>query len=109
MFVDAPHLLKLIRNWLIDTEFIMGDGNIVTKKPIQELIKITELEVSSCYQLTKNHLDCIKTQRQNVLLAAQLMSHSIGTALKHYLLGRDKNMAVNIIKIKLNRAFFNEK
>jgi len=45
--------------------------------------------------LIKNHLDCIKTQRQNVLLAAQLMSHSIGTALKHYLPGTDKNMAVN--------------
>lgn len=95
MFADAPYLLKLIRNWLIDAGFIMGDGNIVTKWPIQELLKITESEVSSCYQLTQNHLDCIKTQRQNVLLAAQLMSHSIGTALKHYLPGTDKNMAVD--------------
>jgi len=62
MFADAPNLLKLIRNWLIDTGFIMDDGNIVIKRPIQELLKITESEVSSCYQLTKNHLDCIKTQ-----------------------------------------------
>jgi len=95
MFADAPHLLKLIRNWLIDTGFRMGDGNIVTKTPIEELLKITDSEVSSCYYLTKNHLDCVKTQRQNVLLAAQLMSHSTGTALKHYLPGTDKNMAVN--------------
>lgn len=93
MFADAPRLLKLIRNWLIDTGIIMADGSIVTKRPIEELLKISE--VSSCYQLTKNHLDCINTQHQNVFLAAQLMSHSIGTALKHYLPGTDTNMAMN--------------
>lgn len=70
MFADIPHLLKLIRNWLIDTGFIMGDGNTVTKTPIEKLLRITESEVSSCYHLTKNYLDSVKTQCQNVLLAS---------------------------------------
>lgn len=49
----------------------MGDGNIVTKRSIQKLLKIpTESEIPSRYKFTKNHFDCIKTQSQDVLLAA---------------------------------------
>lgn len=95
MFADAPHLLKLIRNWLVDTGFKMDDGSIVSKQPIEELLKITDSEVSSCYQLTKKHLECVKTQRQNVALASQLLSHTVGTALKHYSPGFDKHLASN--------------
>ena len=52
-------------------------------------------DISSCYKLTKLHLNCEKTQRQNVKLAAQLFSNTTATALKHYLLGEDKNCSKN--------------
>lgn len=33
MFADAPHLLKLIRNWLLDTGFALKQG-VITKQPL---------------------------------------------------------------------------
>jgi len=88
-FADAPHCLKLIRNWLLDTGFKLEDGSVVTKEPLERLLTATAspdnpLELSSCFKLTEAHLKCEKTERQNVRLAAELMSHTNATALKRY-------------------------
>lgn len=94
VFADAPHLLKLIRNWFIDTGFILKNGSLITKQPLEALMQqTTESEVSSCYKLTTAHLKCQKAERQNVALAAQLMSHTIATALIHYKPGLDQSLA----------------
>ncbi|EFN62483.1 Transposable element P transposase, partial [Camponotus floridanus] len=94
VFTDAPHLLKLIRNWFIDTGFILENGSLITKQPLEALMQqTTESEVSSCYKLTSAHLKCQKAERQNVALAAQLMSHTTATALIHYKPGLDKSLA----------------
>jgi hypothetical protein len=56
-FPDAPHLLKLIRNWLIDNGFTWRDGKIICKTPLEELVrainnKQTILEILSIHGLT---------------------------------------------------------
>lgn len=94
-FADAPHLLKLTRNWLIDTGFVLSDGSNVNSTPLKELLKITKSEISTCHKLSEKHIECVKAERQNVGLAAQLLSHSVATALCHYKPGFNKISSEN--------------
>lgn len=94
-FADVPHLLKLIRNWLFDTGFVLKDGTFILKNSLKDLVESSNTEVSSCHKLTQNHITCEKTQRQNVLLAAQVFSNTTATALKRYLPG-DKKLSQNL-------------
>lgn len=93
MFADAPHLLKLIRNWFVDTGFQLEDGTVLKVDLLEQLITHTNTEISSCFKLTPEHIHCEKSQRQNVALAAQLFSHTSATALKRYFSGENKNLA----------------
>lgn len=94
-FADVPHLLKLVRNWLLDTGFLLEEGSLVNKKPLEELVNSNNTEISSCFKLTQKHLDCQQTERQNVALASQLLSHTTATGLIHYQPGADKSLALN--------------
>ncbi|KAK3918927.1 Transposable element P transposase [Frankliniella fusca] len=101
---DAPHCLKLTRNWLLDTGFVLSDGSIADKKPLEALVKLVSspqnpLEVTSCYKLTEAHMKCEKTSRQSVRLAAQLLSHSTAVALQRYLPGDDPEAALRLSKV----------
>lgn len=63
IFADAPHLLKLICNWLIDTGFILPDGSKVNSTPLKELLKVTRSEISICHKLSEKHIECVKTAK----------------------------------------------
>lgn len=84
-FADVPHLLKLIRNWYIDGGFVTSGGTHISPEPLKMFVNNTsELEISSCYKLTPKHINCEKFKRQNVLLAAQVMSNTVACALRRY-------------------------
>lgn len=83
-FPDAPHLLKLIRNWLLDGGFILPNGNKIIKDPLEKLVDLTSTEINVCHKLTEAHVTCKGFQRQKVHLATQLLSHTTSTALLHY-------------------------
>lgn len=91
---DAPHVLKLIRNWLIDTGFNVED-KIINKKPLEALISLTSTELSVCHKLRKEHLSCEGSQRQMVSLATQLLSHTTSTALLHYKLIQEEKLNID--------------
>lgn len=99
MFADAPHLLKLLRNWLLDTGFELKDGSVLKKDILTELIESGSTEISSLYKLTSRHLEVKKAQRQNVLLAVQLLSHTTATALKHYFHNATEEKKIAAIKL----------
>jgi len=80
---DAPHILKLIRNWLLDIGFQFNE-QLINKKPLESLIKQTSTEINICHKLSEEHLTCEGPQRQKVKLASQLLSHTTATALLHY-------------------------
>lgn len=104
-FADGPHLLKLIRNWLIDTGYILKNGKLVVVAPIKRLIDTANTEISSCHKLTNQHLNCEKTMRQNVGLACQLLSNTTATALKRYFPGDE--LAENVAEfIELVSSWF---
>lgn len=88
---DASHILKLVRNWLLDTGFSIND-KIINKKPLEALVSSSETELSVCYKLSKEHLSCEGPQRQRVKLATQLLSHTTATALLHYKLINDTKL-----------------
>ncbi|KAG5888938.1 hypothetical protein JTB14_012197 [Gonioctena quinquepunctata] len=84
-FLDAPHLLKLIRNWLLKTGFILSTGKKVHKNILEDLISRTaDTEVSSIFKLSEKYLRVEGAEKQNVTLASQLLSHSTATAIKRY-------------------------
>lgn len=83
-FADVPHLLKSVRNWFIDAGFVLEDGTIITTTPLENLLDKTQTKNSPCIKLTENHLKCEKSERQNVILATQLLSYSTATALEYY-------------------------
>jgi len=99
-FPDAPHILKLIRNWFIDTGFIM-DGQTIDIKPVEHLISMTRTEINVCHKISNDHLSCEGNQRQNVKLAAQLLSHNTAVALKHYY-ANDDNPTADFIEMVNN-------
>jgi len=88
---DSPHILKLVRNWFLDTGFSIND-KIINKKPLEALVSFSATELSVCHKLTKEHLSCEGPQRQRVKLATQLLSHTTATALLHYKLINDTNL-----------------
>jgi len=88
---DAPHVLKRVRNWLLDTGFNLG-GKIINKQPLEALVSMASTELSVCHKLSQEHLTCEGSQRQKVKLATQLISHTTSTALNHYQPITDKKL-----------------
>uniref|UniRef100_A0A182HYC2 Transposase n=1 Tax=Anopheles arabiensis TaxID=7173 RepID=A0A182HYC2_ANOAR len=84
VFPDAPHLIKLLRNWLIDTGFDYK-GSIITADPLRKLVEERkDAEITPLFKLNENHLTMSPQERQNVRRAVQLLSHTTATALRRY-------------------------
>jgi len=92
-FADTPHLLKLTRNWLLDKGFDLGGGEIVNADPLKALIAQDNGELKVCHKLSALHVECEGARRQNVRLAAELLSHTTATALKTFKPGFDADLA----------------
>jgi hypothetical protein len=80
---------------LLDRGFILKDGTIINSKPLYALLQLVSKEVTVCPKLKEIHLSCRGAERQNVALAANLISQTVGTALIHYQPGEDKKLAVD--------------
>jgi hypothetical protein len=81
-FPDAPHLLKLLRNHLIDQGLQWSNGTTLEKKDLENLLAKDANEKKILPRLTPEHLYCKNNARQRVRMAAQLLSHSTATAMK---------------------------
>jgi hypothetical protein len=79
MFSDAPHLLKLERNHLVDSGYMKTDGTKIEIDPILEIIRAKGS--SPLFHLQNKHVEARGFQRQNVRLAAELLSQKTVTAL----------------------------
>lgn len=71
VFLDAPHLLKLLRNHFIDSGFHIN-GHFITSATLEKLLQINSADLKIAFKLSRNHLDVQGTQRQNVKLATQI-------------------------------------
>jgi hypothetical protein len=82
VFPDAPHLLKLLRNHLLDKGYILSDGTEIQKDDIQQILAKDCQELKIHHKLLPIHFNCVSTTRQRVCLAAQLISHTTATAIQ---------------------------
>jgi hypothetical protein len=89
---DAPHMLKLLRNHLLDQGFIL-EGFTITRKDLEGILTFDNAELKICHKLTETHFDVKGSARQNVRAAAQLLSHSTATALKMLFPEKEKQAA----------------
>ena len=84
LFPDAPHMLKLCRNWLLDNGFQIktesGDYVPLQKSQFDLLLNLDCREKRITYKLQDVHLNLKGQTRQRVSYAAQLLSHTVGKA-----------------------------
>lgn len=86
VFADVPHLIKLIRNNLLDHGFTL-DGQLeptVTNSSIRELIIRSTHDLKTIHRLSYKHIDVQGPKRMNVLLAAQLLSQSTAKSIEYF-------------------------
>lgn len=83
IFLDAAHMIKLVRNAFGDREiFKDSDGNLIDFNFVKKLFVLQENE--GCHmanKLRKSHIFFFK-QKMKVKLASQLLSQSVADALK---------------------------
>lgn len=78
--------MKLARNHALDHDICLNpddrveDHKIVNKAPYEELAKLTTQDVGQ-YTLNLTHVQCQGHERQNVRVAAQLLSNSVAKSL----------------------------
>uniref|UniRef100_A0A182PX42 THAP-type domain-containing protein n=1 Tax=Anopheles epiroticus TaxID=199890 RepID=A0A182PX42_9DIPT len=84
VFPDAPHLLKLIRNWLLDSGFEYNN-KIIKSNLLEDLVeKRNQAELTPIFKITNNHLKMSPQERQNVRRASELLSRTTAIALRQY-------------------------
>ncbi|KAJ4430738.1 hypothetical protein ANN_19329 [Periplaneta americana] len=52
----VPHVLKLIRNWFLDTGFVLPGNVSINKGPLEASIDSEDPEIKICHKITKAHL-----------------------------------------------------
>ena len=82
VFPDAPHLLKLLRNHLLDEGYRLKDGTEILRKDIESILDHDVNEYKIHHKLQPMHFNCTGSTRQRVRLAAQLISHTTAAAIR---------------------------
>lgn len=81
VFADVPHLIKLLRNHLLDSG-LRVNGRFINKSCLERLLEVNTNDLKIAHKLTRLHLDAIGSQRQNVKLATQLFSNTNAAAIE---------------------------
>lgn len=82
VFADPPHLIKLIRNNILDNTIHTPLGN-VNAEPLKELVKYQSGEFKLAPKVSHFSLIVKGPDRQKVKTAAQLLSQTTSTAIKY--------------------------
>jgi len=79
-FADAPHLLKLMRNNLIDKGLVLNGGYKIARSDLERLVFLDMCEIRANFPLRKEHLNLTGKQKQKVSYAAHVFSRKTGHA-----------------------------
>jgi len=82
VFPDFPHLLKLLRNHLIDTQLTLPDGTVLDKTIIQKLLEVQKHELRLTFKVTQKHISVRGKQRMKVRPAFELFSAKVAHAIR---------------------------
>ncbi|XP_045023251.1 uncharacterized protein LOC123467367, partial [Daphnia magna] len=84
---DAPHLIKCIRNHILNTTNVQMSGKLVSWTHVEELFATDSSTVGglqACSRLTPVHIHPTNMQKMNVSLAAQVLSKSVADLFRYY-------------------------
>ena len=97
-FLDVPHLLKLIRNHILDNGILIdGKNTEIGSSDFLEILNSNKGEYRIHHKLTDFHLTVTGPQRQRVRPAAQLLSHTSSVALQ--LLKPERSVQADFIEL----------
>jgi len=82
VFPDYPHLLKLLRNHLIDSTFTLPDGTVIDKTLIYKLLEFQRYELKLTFKVTEKHISVRGRQRMRVRPAFELFSAKVANAIR---------------------------
>ena len=98
VFFDIPHLLKLLRNHVLDEGIdVDGMGSVINSDDFRNILSHNTSELKIHPSLTEHHISCTGSQRQRVRLAAQVLSHMSATAIR--CLSYDKGVQSNFVDL----------
>lgn len=84
VYIDVPHLLKLVKNHFLDNGFIIN-GKCINKECIEEILQLQEdKDLKIVHRISKNNLEVSGANRQKVRTAAKLFSKSTARAIAWY-------------------------
>lgn len=80
---DFPHLLKRLRDQVLDNRITFPDGTVLDRSWFEELVKLQEKqELKLTHKLGFKHLYMKGQQRQNSSSAYQMFSHTAAAAVR---------------------------
>ena len=82
IFPDFPHLLKLLRNHLIDSKLTLPDGVVVDKSVIEDLLDVQRRDLKLAFKITHKHVNVRGKQRMKVRPAFELFSAKVAKAIQ---------------------------
>ena len=86
-FADVPHLLKLLRNHILDSGLSLApadpSASVINRQMFEELLRKDNNELKLCPKLTPTSITLVGAARQRVRPAAQLLSARVANALLH--------------------------
>jgi len=82
VFPDYPHLLKLLRNHLIDTKLTLPDGAVLDRNLIKKLLEVQKRDLKLTFKVTHNHINVRGKQRMKVRPAFELFSAKVANAIR---------------------------
>ncbi len=101
-FADFPHMLKLLRNHVLDQGIILENGYYLSKEIFKNVLDLDNSEVKLCHKISAAHLLVKGSERQNVRKAAQLFSASVANFILQFI--PSENIAANFILL-INNLF----
>lgn len=82
VFADVPHMLKLIRNHVIDDGVLLSDNTLVNRKTLETLLENNGKELKLHPNFSQKSLELNGPERMRVRDAAQLLSNRMATLAK---------------------------
>ncbi len=104
VFADVPHLIKLLRNHYLDKGFFLGDGTMFAKSDLKRILKVDNSELRIAHKLKEIHFECKGPERQRVLYACQLFSHSTACAYRFLFNSAEDGKKADFVEL-VNNAF----
>ena len=84
-FADFPHMLKLLRNHLLDQGLFLPNGYYLSKTLFKKFLDLDTGELKLCHKISESQLLVKGSERQNVRKAAQLFSNSVASFIFEFL------------------------